>query len=704
MSNRKTESWNVKYELAKQYYTEKENLLIPSSYETTEGIKLGMWISRQRRDYFNNKLSKKKIELLEKIEMVWSVSDAQWFENYGIAKKYYIENGNLLIPLKYTTNSGIKIGSWIGSQRKQYKDRKLSKDRIELLEKIGMLWSVYDEQWYENYNSAIEYYNKYGDLLVPLRYITTNNKKLGVWISFQRNSYKSGKLTAEKIELLEKYGMVWDGTSAIWEEMYKVAKLYYEENNNLSISNTRFVYQNVSLGSWIITQRKNYVDNKLTDKQISILNEIGMEWVYSYNPDYIWEKNNNKVLEFFSKYKHLYIPINYTTDDGIQLGVWLYDRKLEYEKNELSEYRKRKLDKLDKTWLESINTKSSFPEQAVLYYISQAFPSATKLRTNEISEIDIYIPELKVGIEYDGPFHNSRIENDVKKSEICKKHGIDLIRIRHKDLPIIRDKSYTIVLKDDSFAALDKAIIELINYLMSGDTWVSVDVKRDYFIIADKYIKMIDLDWYSMYEKLKEYHKEYGNINVPIYYKTSDGLHLGHWLSSIRNSYKKPNLGNNRLNSYNIELLEELGIDWSPLETQWKNMYLLAKRYYEDNGHLIIPNKYVTAENINLGRWIGTQRLNYKESKLTKEKALLLEKIGMIWDMYEYNWMKMFDLAKTYYMENSDLLIQSKYKTNNICLGSWIAKQRKEYKGNRLTKEKIDLLESIGMVWDLKNT
>lgn len=320
------ELWLEKYECAKQYYVENGNLLIPGTYKTNDGVKLGMWISRQRRDYINNKLSNDRIELLEAIGMIWSVYDAQWFDYYKLAVKYYNENGNLLISRLYTTSNGIKLGSWLGAQRRQYKDGKLSKDKTELLEKIGMIWSVYEIQWYENYQLAVEYYNDNGNLLVPLRYKTTSNIKLGSWISGQRRNFKAGRLSADKIKLLERIGMVWDGPSEIWKEMYKLAQQYYEENKNLSISSTSFTYKNASLGSWIVTQRKNYSQGILTEKQITLLNEIGMEWVYSNNPEHVWEKNYNTVLDFYSKYKHLYIPIGYVTEDGVRLGVWLYDR------------------------------------------------------------------------------------------------------------------------------------------------------------------------------------------------------------------------------------------------------------------------------------------------------------------------------------------------------------------------------------------
>ena len=136
-----------------------------------------------------------------------------------------------------------------------------------------------------------------------------------------------------------------------------------------------------------------------------------------------------------------------------------------------------------------------------------------------------------------------------------------------------------------------------------------------------------------MYEKLKEYHNEYGNINVPIYYKTSDGFLLGHWLSNIRSSMKNPSMNGMRLNTNKIELLNKLGMDWSPIESQWKTKYNLAKEYHNENGNLLIPDKYVTSDGTKLGRWISTQRNYYKKGKLPEDKIDLLEKIDMVWSL-----------------------------------------------------------------------
>ncbi len=510
--------WDACYKLAVNYYKEHHNLLVSSHYATKDGTNLGQWLVRQRTNYKSKKLSQEKIKLLEKIGMIWDPLEAQWREYYEHAEKYFKQNGHLLIPQKYMTDGNCTLGSWIGVQRRAYKKRVLLQEKVELLERIGMVWDTYDSRWMEFYKLLVDYYNTNGNSLVPLRYVCENGIKLGIWVSRQRAYYREKKLSQSRVELLEKVRMVWDPADETWNDVYVIAKQYYEEHNNLSIAST-CIYKGVNLGSWITTQRRNYEDGSISDKQIEMLNRIGMEWVYTNNPDYVWEKNYKTVLDFYSKYKHLYIPISYVTEEGVRIGVWLHDRKIEYNNNELSEERKRKLDLLDKTWLESINTKSSFPEQAVLFYIKRVFPSATKLSTKEISEIDIYIPELKTGIEYDGPSHRNREKNDREKTEICERNGIHLIRIRDCALPVLNDSSYKIVLEDDTIDALNAGIVDLLTHLGISDNEISVDVKKDYIEIADNYIKLIDLDWYLMYERLKKYKKKHGNINVPIYYK-----------------------------------------------------------------------------------------------------------------------------------------------------------------------------------------
>ena len=68
-----------------------------------------------------------------------------WLKNYNLVRKYYEENGDLLVPYKYEVKdeegSIIKLGAWISTQRKFYKKNKLQDWKIKLLEEIEMVWT-----------------------------------------------------------------------------------------------------------------------------------------------------------------------------------------------------------------------------------------------------------------------------------------------------------------------------------------------------------------------------------------------------------------------------------------------------------------------------------------------------------------------------------------------------------------------------------
>jgi len=80
---------------------------------------------------------------------------------------------------------------------------------------------------------------------------------------------------------------------------------------------------------------------------------------------------------------------------------------------------------------------TSFAEQAIFYYIKKAFPDAIN-RYNEIfensMELDIYIPSIKLAIEYDGEaWHKAdKHERELKKYAICQENGIKLLRLKEK--------------------------------------------------------------------------------------------------------------------------------------------------------------------------------------------------------------------------------------------------------------------------------
>ena len=87
--------------------------------------------------------------------------------------------------------------------------------------------------------------------------------------------------------------------------------------------------------------------------------------------------------------------------------------------------------------------KSSFPEQAIYYYLSKYFNNVRNGVHDIIDmELDNYIDNLKFAVEYDGfKWHSNEesITRDKRKNELCKKYNIILIRVREKGLPQLDD-------------------------------------------------------------------------------------------------------------------------------------------------------------------------------------------------------------------------------------------------------------------------
>ncbi len=317
------ELFNKWYRLAEEYYNEYGDLLVPTKYQTKSGENLGKWISNRRSDYKKGKLSPDQIKKLESIGMVWDAAinkDEIWNKWYKLAVEYRNEHGDLLVSSDYQTKSGENLGQWISKARKVYKNGNLSPDKIKKLEAIGMVWDALinkEEIWYK---LAEEYYNEYGDLLVPRDYETKSGKNLGQWISKMRQKYKNGKLLPDKIKELESISMVWDASinkEENWSKWYKLAVEYRNEYGDLLVPQRYKTKSGESLGLWIRNCRRDYLKGNLSPEEQKDLENIGMVWNTKVNKvgieNYIEELKNSEALIIIDK------KLNKETIDHISL-------------------------------------------------------------------------------------------------------------------------------------------------------------------------------------------------------------------------------------------------------------------------------------------------------------------------------------------------------------------------------------------------
>lgn len=337
------EFWQEMYNLAKMYYEKYKHLQITRTTKVlvvdgeliiistndpryNNSIPLGRWINTQRSAV--NSMPKEKIDKLDEIGMLWKIkektNDELWQEMFELAKKYYEQFGNLKISQGLRViihnnellviredderyKNAIALGSWIHNQRCAYNKTGtciLTREREELLNNIGMVWSLRDFSWDDMYNLAKKYYEQYGNLKISqhLRVMLDNDNlilisrdderfesavQLGVWINTQRQAYKGTSvaiMTPERKILLDNIGMLWD------------TKVNKEKLNELLIQYGIDIKKNKSI------RYKSYdeVCSKimyLLEFGISITNEDGKLHEIFYMSDVNMKERYNVTLE-----------------------------------------------------------------------------------------------------------------------------------------------------------------------------------------------------------------------------------------------------------------------------------------------------------------------------------------------------------------------------------------------------------------------
>lgn len=190
---------------------------------------LGMWVANQRKRYkkylkgdTSSIIIKNHIQLLNEIGFEWECHTSQpWDRSYKELVTFLKEFGHARIPLKFPLNP--TLGIWVKTQRKGYKkylkgdaSSNMTEDRIRLLHKVGGFeWDCRnDKPWIRSYDELGTFVKEFGHARIPRKY--PKNPSLGMWVDTQRRNYRnylkgdaSAKMTAERIQLLEKVGFEW---------------------------------------------------------------------------------------------------------------------------------------------------------------------------------------------------------------------------------------------------------------------------------------------------------------------------------------------------------------------------------------------------------------------------------------------------------------------------------------------------------------
>lgn len=202
------DAWLEMYEQAKDYFLAHGSIEMYTPRQSRN--RLSRWVVYQRVAYNKGLLSEVKFVLLEAINFVWDVKSASWSDSYMELINFKAVYGHTRVPKRYQNR---QLYVWVYTQRDSNKNYNLSESRQAALNVIGFEWVVPSTPWESNYLLLIEFKRAYGHCRVKMP--KSGCKKLPNWVIRQRQCFKKGELSCERIALLDSIGFEWRVEAAL---------------------------------------------------------------------------------------------------------------------------------------------------------------------------------------------------------------------------------------------------------------------------------------------------------------------------------------------------------------------------------------------------------------------------------------------------------------------------------------------------------
>lgn len=200
----------------------------------------------------------------------------RWYLKFGALKRYMQEHGEE--PSKDTEYAGFKIGAWLESQRSAYRKGKLSDDREELLDQLGVNWGSNidtERSWVHHIAACSAHLEKTGKL--PTQGDESpEGLKIGIWLNHQRRLFRQDSLRDDRRAAIQNLlGDILDPKRSKWERNFKAYKDYVEKVGKQP--ERRTVHNGVAIGNWLCNSIRPQKE-RLPPEQVEQLSALGVVW------------------------------------------------------------------------------------------------------------------------------------------------------------------------------------------------------------------------------------------------------------------------------------------------------------------------------------------------------------------------------------------------------------------------------------------
>ncbi|WTF40472.1 Helicase associated domain protein (plasmid) [Streptomyces cyaneofuscatus] len=267
-----------------------------------------------------------------------------WLTGYNTLRSWVREHGHAQVPGDTTVELGddgdtYGLGSWVSEQRRAFKAGALKPWRTDLLNELGMIWSVGDVTFWKNLNAARAYYATYGSLAAP-KGALVDGVAVGQWLANLRKPGGLGRdpeRADERRQALEAIDPEWNPAewSVDWQRHYAAARvLLGEEQGGVELL-PGVTVNGVDVGTWTTRQTDPAVWDTLSPEQQKRLEALGLTRRTDTTPAATaaagkgagaFERGITALTQYAAREGRVVVPrahVEETPHGPVRLGTWV---------------------------------------------------------------------------------------------------------------------------------------------------------------------------------------------------------------------------------------------------------------------------------------------------------------------------------------------------------------------------------------------
>ncbi|KAL3942107.1 MAG: hypothetical protein SGBAC_003644 [Bacillariaceae sp.] len=197
--------WEARFDALVEFKSREGHCDAPQFHQEN-GECLGSWLNKQRRDHRVGRLPAMRAKRLEELGVAWNAFGKRWEQMFDLLVQFKEREGHCIVPVNHRENEK-NLGAWVSTQRKALRSKMLDAGRQDMLDSIGMIWSVQAAKWESMFALTKEYIEREKNTEIPVMHVE-RGKNLGHWIKKQKQLHRNNTIESDRQQRLIEVGIL----------------------------------------------------------------------------------------------------------------------------------------------------------------------------------------------------------------------------------------------------------------------------------------------------------------------------------------------------------------------------------------------------------------------------------------------------------------------------------------------------------------